>query len=138
MNKFANPLSGETYEVAGNGWEYVSEQVSHHPPITAVYWKHDLFEIHGNTHMRLTFTGKNIEVILNQLVLIDLINPEKGINERYEINFPKNSVYNLLFGKLMTFNHYGDVICKNWKTNDTCVTKVHPCTGMFMKERDKA
>lgn len=65
MNKFANPLSGETYEVAGNGWEYVSEQVSHHPPITAVYWKHDLFEIHGNTHMRLTFTGKNIEVILN-------------------------------------------------------------------------
>lgn len=88
--------------------------------------------------MRLTFTGKNIEVIINQLILIDLINTEKGINERYEINFPKNSVYNLLFGKLMTFNHYGDVICRNWKTNDTCVTKVHQCTGMFMKERDKA
>ena len=84
--------------------------------------------------MKLTFTGKNIEVIINQLVIIDLFNKDKNIDERYEVNFLKNSVYNLLFGKLMTFNHYGDMICKNLNNGDTCVTKVHPCTGIFLKE----
>lgn len=54
------------------------------------------------------------------------------------MNFLKNSVYNLLFGKLMTFNHYGDVNVKNQTTGDTCFTKVHPCTGIFLKEKDKA
>jgi len=68
--------------------------------------------------MRLMFWGKSIEVSLNQKVIVDLINKDKGINERYEVNFPKNSVYNLLFGKLMTFNHYGDIVCKNWNTGD--------------------
>ena len=68
----------------------------------------------------------------------DLFNKEKNIDERYEVNFLKNSVYNLIFGKLMTFNHYGDMVCKNLNNGDTCETKVHPCTGIFLKERDKA
>lgn len=59
--------------------------------------------------MRLAFWGKHIEVSLNSLVIVDLINKEKGIEERYEMNFPKNCVNNLLFGKMMNFNHYGDI-----------------------------
>ncbi len=34
-----NPLLGETYELVrpDKGWKYVSEQVSHHPPISACH-----------------------------------------------------------------------------------------------------
>jgi len=88
--------------------------------------------------MRLAFWGKTIEVTLCSLVYIDLINKEKGINERYEVNFPRNSVNNLIFGKAMNFNHWGDIICWNVDTEDKCVTKVNAITGFFLKERDKA
>jgi hypothetical protein len=34
-----NPLLGETYELVTDRFSFLSEQVSHHPPITAVYCK---------------------------------------------------------------------------------------------------
>jgi hypothetical protein len=34
-----NPLLGETYELINDNFEFLSEQVSHHPPITANYCK---------------------------------------------------------------------------------------------------
>lgn len=36
-NKPFNPLLGETYELATDEYEFLSEQVSHHPPVTANY-----------------------------------------------------------------------------------------------------
>jgi len=32
-----NPILGETYEFVQKDWRYMSEQVSHHPPITAYH-----------------------------------------------------------------------------------------------------
>ena len=32
-----NPLLGETYELVTDDFEYLAEQVSHHPPVTACY-----------------------------------------------------------------------------------------------------
>lgn len=87
--------------------------------------------------MRLAFWGKTIEVSLNSLVYIDLINKEKGIKERYEVNFPRNSVNNLLFGKAMNFTHFGDIICRNLDTDEQCICKVTGSSGLFLKERDK-
>ena len=34
-----NPLLGETFEYKTKSWKYVSEQVSHHPPISAAHWE---------------------------------------------------------------------------------------------------
>ena len=34
-----NPLLGETFELITDNFEFLSEQVSHHPPITAAYCK---------------------------------------------------------------------------------------------------
>ena len=44
-NKNFNPLLGETYELIrpDKGWKYVSEQVSHHPPISATYCQSKAF-----------------------------------------------------------------------------------------------
>lgn len=32
-----NPVLGETYEYANGNFEYIAEQVSHHPPVTAIH-----------------------------------------------------------------------------------------------------
>ena len=38
-NKPFNPLLGETFELISDSFEFLSEQVSHHPPIAANYCK---------------------------------------------------------------------------------------------------
>ena len=45
-----NPLLGETYELVNKNIEFISEQVSHHPPITANYCrgKNEKFVIWSN------------------------------------------------------------------------------------------
>jgi len=37
VSKPFNPLLGETFELVKDGFELIAEQVSHHPPITAVH-----------------------------------------------------------------------------------------------------
>lgn len=37
MKKPFNPILGETFEFVSKDWRYMSEQVSHHPPITAYH-----------------------------------------------------------------------------------------------------
>ena len=45
-----NPLLGETYEFCNENFEYLAEQVSHHPPVTACYCK-------GKKHNYIFFTN---------------------------------------------------------------------------------
>lgn len=47
-----NPILGETFEMKGKGWKYISEQVSHHPPVTAAYASSDKYEFWMNTAMQ--------------------------------------------------------------------------------------
>jgi hypothetical protein len=46
FNKPFNPILGETYELIGDGWKFLSEQVSHHPPISASYAESDHYIYH--------------------------------------------------------------------------------------------
>lgn len=39
ISKPFNPILGETYEYKCDEFEYLAEQVSHHPPISACYCK---------------------------------------------------------------------------------------------------
>lgn len=138
VNKPANPLLGETFEIEGSGWRAFAEQVSHHPPVTACYFESDYARMWVNSAMKLGFTGKSIEVQLKSAVLINLINKDKGINENYRLNIPKNSANNLLWGKIMNFNHWGDLECLNMDTGDICKTKVTALNGFFIRDKDKA
>ena len=45
--KTFNPMLGETYELVMEDFKYVSEQVSHHPPISAFHVEGDHFRITG-------------------------------------------------------------------------------------------
>ncbi len=88
--------------------------------------------------MKLAFWGKHIELLLKSVNIVRLVNKEKGIDERYELNLPKHNVNNLLFGKVMEFNHWGDLYCENMETGDITRTKMTGITGMFLKNKDKA
>jgi hypothetical protein len=50
-----NPILGETFEMKGKGWRYISEQVSHHPPISAAFAESDTYQVWMNTAMQQSF-----------------------------------------------------------------------------------
>lgn len=52
-----NPILGETYEIRQNNIRFVSEQVSHHPPISAGFGESDHFEFWGHTDVHTKFNG---------------------------------------------------------------------------------
>ena len=62
LAKFFNPLLYETYEYVDNeqNFRYMSEQVSHHPAISAYYAEGDGWNIYANTNAVIKFiiTGK--------------------------------------------------------------------------------
>lgn len=57
-------LIGETFEFHNEkkNYYFFSEQVSHHPPISAGYCFNDNFESWANTMVKTTFKGQSIEV----------------------------------------------------------------------------
>lgn len=67
-----NPILGETFqsEIVLDTENFQSlkvyfEQISHHPPITAIYAKHDLFKIYGYRQPTSIIGGNNIETTIN-------------------------------------------------------------------------
>ena len=46
--KTFNPMLGETYEMVMEDFKYISEQVSHHPPISAFHVDGENFSINGH------------------------------------------------------------------------------------------
>lgn len=59
-----NPLLGETYELIrpDKGWKYISEQVSHHPPVSATYCQSKTFIHEQIFHAKIKFWGRSMEV----------------------------------------------------------------------------
>ena len=64
ISKPFNPILGETFEARIGGIPVYMEQISHHPPISAVYMKTDTFRFYGtfNSHVEL---GLNCVVGMN-------------------------------------------------------------------------
>lgn len=53
-----NPILGETFEYATHNYKFISEQVSHHPPISACHCESEDYELWMDTNMKYTFGGK--------------------------------------------------------------------------------
>jgi len=91
-----NPLLGETFEFVTDDFEYLSEQVTHHPPVTACYCRgkksNYLFQTNQKTNIK--FGGKNLFMTQQFRSFVDL--PDFG--ERYEVEFPVMSLHNFIIG----------------------------------------
>ncbi len=97
--KFFNPLLSETFEFVDNelNCRYYSEQVSHHPPITAYYAEGDGYTLYSNTESKssLRITGY-FEFEPLALTYVKFSN----FNEVITYTKPKSIVRNLIMGKM--------------------------------------
>lgn len=57
-----NPLLGETFEILAPTFKFFSEQVSHHPPISACHAQSDDYEFYGNSNLKTAFKGSYMTV----------------------------------------------------------------------------
>lgn len=63
MSKPFNPLLGETYELqidGENSFHYIAEQVSHHPPISALFVRGNNWTLSANVEPKVKFQGTNV------------------------------------------------------------------------------
>ncbi|KAM4610354.1 oxysterol-binding protein-related protein 2-like [Polymixia lowei] len=127
-----NPLLGETYELTREelGFRLISEQVSHHPPVSAFHAESLLgdFVFHGSIYPKLKFWGKSVEAEPKGTITLELLKH----NEAYTWSNPYCCVHNVILGKLW-IEQYGTVEIVNHSTGDKCVLNFKPC-GMFGKE----
>uniref|UniRef100_A0A1A8KWB2 Oxysterol-binding protein n=1 Tax=Nothobranchius kuhntae TaxID=321403 RepID=A0A1A8KWB2_NOTKU len=130
-----NPLLGETFELTreDEGYRLISEQVSHHPPVSAFHvesLKRE-FEFHGSIYPKLKFWGKSVEAEPKGTMTLELLKHK----EAYTWMNPMCCVHNIILGKLW-IEQYGAVEITNHSTGDTCVLNFKPC-GMFGKDLHK-
>ena len=57
-----NPLLGETYELETKGFKYISEKVTHHPPVMACHATSPHFVFTQDSCMKTKFWGKSMEL----------------------------------------------------------------------------
>ncbi|KAK0142647.1 Oxysterol-binding protein-related protein 1 [Merluccius polli] len=130
-----NPLLGETYELTReeDGYRLISEQVSHHPPISAFHAESlkPEFEFHGTIYPKLKFWGKSVEAEPKGTMTLELLKHK----EAYTWTNPMCCVHNIILGKLW-IEQYGTVEIVNHSTGDKCVLNFRPC-GLFGKELHK-
>ncbi|KAM3619852.1 uncharacterized protein V6R79_014707 [Siganus canaliculatus] len=130
-----NPLLGETYELIRDdlGFRIISEQVSHHPPVSAFHaegLKQD-FVFHGSIYPKLKFWGKSVEAEPKGVITLEL----PKYNEAYTWTNPTCCVHNIIVGQLW-IEQYGNVEVINHRTGERCCLNFKPC-GLFGKELHK-
>lgn len=113
-----NPLLGETHEYFDekSGIKMISEQVSHHPPISAMYAENQNFRFWNNSNIKTSFWGKSLEI---RPVGINTIILKKG-NVKITFNKPITCVQNIIFGN-MYIDNYGEMKFTNHTTGESGV-----------------
>lgn len=118
--KFFNPLLGETYELIDKDlkFRFFSEQVSHHPPISACYAEGDGYIFYTNSHALSKFHIMKGALEISPLgkVFVNFTN----LNETLSYTKPKAIVKNLIKGKthictygiLRVTNHMNGEYCE--------------------------
>ncbi|KAG7279392.1 hypothetical protein CRUP_024211, partial [Coryphaenoides rupestris] len=130
-----NPLLGETYELVRDdlGFRLISEQVSHHPPVSAFHAEglQKDFVFHGSIYPKLKFWGKSVEAEPKGIITLEL----PKYNEAYTWTNPTCCVHNIIVGQLW-IEQYGNMEVINHKTGEKCCLNFKPC-GLFGGELHK-
>ncbi|XP_038590848.1 oxysterol-binding protein-related protein 7 [Micropterus salmoides] len=121
-----NPLLGETYECIreDRGFRFISEQVCHHPPISACHAQSENFSFWQDQRWKNKFWGKSLEILPTGMVNVTL--PRYG--DHYEWNKVVTCIHNV-FSQQRYLEHYGEVTIRNLKSN-VCTCKI-----TFVKSR---
>ncbi|RKO89861.1 Oxysterol-binding protein, partial [Blyttiomyces helicus] len=139
VNKPFNPVLGETYELVreDKSYRYLSEQVCHHPPISACHCESPDFTFWTEVNVKSKFWGKSLEIhplgschVRLPLYAHDPNTGEATLSgtEHYSWKKVTTQVNNLIVGKLW-IDHYGDMVIRNWRTGEECVVTFKPKGG---------
>uniref|UniRef100_A0A8D3DNT6 Oxysterol-binding protein n=1 Tax=Scophthalmus maximus TaxID=52904 RepID=A0A8D3DNT6_SCOMX len=122
-----NPLLGETYECIreDKGFCFLSEQVSHHPPISACHCESKNFTFWQDVRWKNKFWGKSMEIL--PIGTVNLVIPRFG--DHYEWNKVTTCVHNILSGRRW-IEHYGEITIRNTKSS-ACLCKLTFVKGNY-------
>ncbi|XP_056908045.1 oxysterol-binding protein-related protein 7 isoform X1 [Takifugu flavidus] len=119
-----NPVLGETFECTRDGFRFISEQVCHHPPISACHAEADHFAFWQDQRWKNKFWGKSLEILPTGMVNVVLTR----FGDHYEWNKVVTCIHNVL-SQQRYLEHYGEVTIRNLKSN-ACTCKI-----TFVKSR---
>ncbi|XP_074051606.1 oxysterol-binding protein-related protein 3 isoform X5 [Macrotis lagotis] len=116
-----NPVLGETYECIHEekGFQFFSEQVSHHPPISACHAESPNFVFWQDVRWKNKFWGKSMEIVPVGTTHVTL----PAFGDHFEWNKVTSCIHNILSGQRW-IEHYGEIIIKNLN-EDSCHCKVN-------------
>ncbi|KAM9851260.1 oxysterol-binding protein-related protein 6 isoform 2-T2 [Aulostomus maculatus] len=122
-----NPLLGETYECIreDKGFCFFSEQVSHHPPVSACHCESKNFTFWQDVRWKNKFWGKSMEIL--PIGTVNLMIPRFG--DHYEWNKVTTCVHNILSGRRW-IEHYGEITIRNTKSS-ACLCKLTFIKGNY-------
>ncbi|KAG6583420.1 Oxysterol-binding protein-related protein 3C [Cucurbita argyrosperma subsp. argyrosperma] len=121
-----NPILGETYEFTNhNGVSFLSEQVSHHPPMSAGHAENEHFIYDVTSKLKTKFLGNSLDVYPVGRTRVTL----KRDGVVLELVPPLTKVNNLIFGRTWV-DSPGEMIMTNLTTGDKVVLYFQPC-GWF-------
>nr|KAJ3418879.1 Oxysterol-binding protein- protein 3 [Polyrhizophydium stewartii] len=112
-----NPLLGETFEFIRDdkGFRFISEKVSHHPPVMACYAESPSYRFYQDSLLKTKFWGKSME--LNNTGTVHLEFPALG--EHYVWNKVTTSMRNL-FAPSRYLEHHGTMKITSLTTGHYC------------------
>jgi len=114
-----NPILGETFEYYDEerNMRYLTEQVSHHPPISAVHAEGTNWVFWQTCSASTSFQGNSIEIDTNN-TRSHIYFPDS--KDHFSYTNPKCCVHNLIIGK-MWIEHYGILHITNLRTGDEAI-----------------
>ncbi|CAG8603156.1 9300_t:CDS:2, partial [Paraglomus brasilianum] len=122
-----NPLHGETYECLrpDKGFRFISEKVSHHPPIMACHAEAEDWVFWQDSKLRTKFWGKSMELISTGNVHVSI--PKYG--DHFSFNKPSTWIRNMVSANKY-LEHAGVMRVENLTTGEACEITFHQ-SGMF-------
>ncbi|KAF8629796.1 hypothetical protein AX17_005575 [Amanita inopinata Kibby_2008] len=137
-----NPMLSETFEYVrlDKQYRYMSEQVSHHPPISACWAESPLWHYYGEVDAQNKFMGKSFEIRPTGVAHAELVLPQSlgpgypkapsklgpgKVLEHYTWKKVTTNVSGFILGS-PTIDHYGDMVVTNHRTGDQCILTFKP------------
>ncbi|KAL9941806.1 hypothetical protein D7B24_003114 [Verticillium nonalfalfae] len=122
-----NPLLGETFEYVrpDKNYRFFVEQVSHHPPIGAVWAEAPKWTYWGEASVKSKFYGKSFDVAQLGTWYLKLRPNAGGKEDLYTWNKVTSSVIGIITGNPV-LDHYGPMEVTNHSTGEKCMVEFEP------------
>ncbi|KAG7538548.1 Oxysterol-binding protein superfamily [Arabidopsis suecica] len=121
-----NPILGETYEMVNHGGiSFISEQVSHHPPMSAGHAENEHFIYDITSKLKTKLLGNSVDVYPVGRTRVTL----KKDGVVLDLVPPLTKIHNLIFGRTWV-DSPGEMVMTNLTTGDKVVLYFQPC-GWF-------